>query len=98
MRKGHGAEGRLADRAAVHLPSQGTSYRRVVLGGELHEQIVRMLPIVNLLSLHCSPVASRSGYPQPRIVQGSRLNMPRNPTWPVPTFLSAMNINQLMLP
>ena len=51
MRTGHGAKGRLAGRAAVHLPSHGTSNRRVVLGRELHEQIVRMLPIVNLLSV-----------------------------------------------
>ena len=51
MRIGHGAKGRLAGRAAVHLPPHGTSYRRVVLGRELHEQIVRMLPIVNLLSI-----------------------------------------------
>src|SRR5215831_14447225 len=46
-----GSERRLTDRTAVELPAGLTLQRSIVSGCEFHEEIVGMLPVVNLFAL-----------------------------------------------
>ena len=48
--KRDGPQSRFPDGAAIDLPSGHAAQRRVVRGGYLHEQIVLMLPVVDLLA------------------------------------------------
>src|SRR5204863_9007115 len=47
----HGSERRLASRTAIYLPAGRSLERRVVLGRDLRQEIVRMLPVVDGLAL-----------------------------------------------
>src|SRR6476646_5148623 len=62
VRKSDRSERRFRGGPAVQLPTEAAGKRRVITRRELHEQIVRMLPIVNLLS-----VAEFAGREQIRI-------------------------------
>src|SRR5512147_636804 len=50
MRVRDGAERRLGCRSTEQLPADGADERRIVPRRDLHEQIVRMLAVVNRLS------------------------------------------------
>src|SRR5512138_3010414 len=50
MRVRNRAQRRLSCRSTEQLPADGADERRIVPRRDLHEQIVRMLAIVNLLS------------------------------------------------
>ena len=47
----HGAERRLAGGTAIHLPADRSFQRGVVRRRDLHHEIVRVLPVMNLLAL-----------------------------------------------
>src|SRR5688500_12951080 len=51
MRKTGRPERRLPGQPCVQLPSKGRRERTIELGGELHEQVVRMLPVVNAVTI-----------------------------------------------
>ena len=71
MRIRDGAERRLGCRSAVELKARGADERRVVLGCDLHEQIVRMLPIVDLLAAtelaRCEQIRITTATDRPRL-------------------------------
>src|SRR5260221_2279166 len=50
VRIGHGSERRLAGRTAIYLPPGGSFKRRIVLGRYLHQEIMRVLPVMNFLA------------------------------------------------
>ena len=51
VRKRHRAERRFGRRPSKYLPAQAARQRRVVLGRQLHDQIVRMLAVVDRLAV-----------------------------------------------
>ena len=53
MGERHWSYSRLADRSRVDLDGQSVGDRRVVDGRQLHEQIVRVLPVVERRSVEC---------------------------------------------
>ena len=93
-----GAKRRFTGETSVDLPPHRPAQRPVVVAGELHEEVVRVLPIVDRVTLaHLSgrQLIQRAA---PGIVHGSALSMARSPTRPAPARRLAISIPQLTLP
>ena len=77
MWKRDGPERRLAGEAGIDLPAQRPAQRAIVIGGQLHEEVVRMLAVVNRVAL--AHLAAGQEIQETAIAHRPRFRAPHRP-------------------
>lgn len=98
MRIPTGAKRRLPGEPGVHLPAPRAPQLTFVIDSELHEQIVRLLPIVNGVASAHLRTARKFNERHPETVHGSALNIVRIRNRPPPRLRRTISMPQLTLP